>query len=72
MLLNKGNERADEAGLDLYLQASEKGLRAYEKSGYRIVQTDSIDLGEFGVERTETRYCMRREAVKKLGGEIIV
>lgn len=60
MLLAEGVRRADEAGLDVFLQASTEGLHIYEKFGFEPVRTDRLDLAEFGVDKVEVRTCMKR------------
>lgn len=62
MLLTKGAVRADEAGLDTFLQASAEGLHVYERFGFVPVRTDRLDLAEFGVDKVEVRTCMGRPA----------
>ncbi|KAG9959795.1 hypothetical protein KCU61_g7096, partial [Aureobasidium melanogenum] len=60
MLLEKGTQKADEAGLDMYLQASLMGAKLYKKFGFEIVSVEKIDLSQYGVDKVETRTYMKR------------
>lgn len=64
LLLQRGADEADRAGLDTFLQASEEGLQAYRKAGFEVMKTNSLDLSKFGVNKVEIRRCMRRPAKK--------
>lgn len=50
MLVRWGNERADELGLESYLEGSRDGRGLYQKCGFRPVREFSCDLSEFGGE----------------------
>ncbi|THW87287.1 hypothetical protein D6D18_07352 [Aureobasidium pullulans] len=50
MLLERGTNKADEAGLDMYLQASPEGARLYKKFGFEEKQYEDVDLKPFGVD----------------------
>jgi GNAT superfamily N-acetyltransferase len=54
-LIEWGTQRADERGLKSVLMASEAGLGAYLKHGFKVVP--------YGVEATELRRWMVREPV---------
>lgn len=62
LLLKQGLTRADEAGLDTYCYASVQGRPLYERHGFEVVQVDSMDLSEYGVDHVEIRAVMRRPA----------
>ncbi|KAL0258321.1 hypothetical protein SLS55_007497 [Diplodia seriata] len=47
-LVRWGLERADERGLDAYLDASPMGEGLYRKSGFEVVRRVPFDLGEWG------------------------
>ena len=61
MLLEKGTQKADGAGLDMYLQASPMGARLYEKFGFRAVSVEELDLSQYGINKVDTRTYMKRE-----------
>ncbi|CAD0107166.1 unnamed protein product [Aureobasidium uvarum] len=60
MLLEKGTKKADEAGLDMYLQASLMGAELYKKFGFEVVSVEEIDLSQWGVDKVDTRTYMKR------------
>ncbi|KAM0702577.1 hypothetical protein Q7P35_010008 [Cladosporium inversicolor] len=60
-LIKWGTQRADERGLKSVLMASEAGLRAYLKHGFKVVREVEMDLRPYGVEATELRRWMVRE-----------
>jgi hypothetical protein len=60
MLLEKGMQQADEAGLDMYLQASLMGAPLYKKFGFEIMSMQEIDLSQWGVNQVDTRTYMKR------------
>ncbi|KAI5206626.1 hypothetical protein E4T38_03670 [Aureobasidium subglaciale] len=62
MLLEKGTKAADEAGLDMYLQASPVGVGVYQKFGFEVVSVEDIDLNPYGVDKVDTRTYMKRVA----------
>ncbi|KAI5205359.1 hypothetical protein E4T39_03071 [Aureobasidium subglaciale] len=62
MLLEKGTKAADEAGLDMYLQASPIGVEVYQKFGFEVVSVEDIDMSRYGVDKVETRTYMKRVA----------
>lgn len=60
MLLEQGTQKADEAGLDMYLQASLIGAELYKKFGFEVVSVEELNLGQYGVDKVETRTYMKR------------
>ncbi|KAK6005379.1 hypothetical protein QM012_008158 [Aureobasidium pullulans] len=60
VLLEKGTQKADEAGLDMYLQASLMGAQLYKKFGFEVMSVEEIDLSQYGVDKVETRTYMKR------------
>ena len=60
MLLEKGMETADKAGLDMYLQASLMGAPLYMKFGFEVMSMQEIDLSQWGVDQVDTRTYMKR------------
>jgi len=50
MLISWGTARADEMGLDAYLEASEMGQPLYERHGFKTVKLLQFDLLRFGGE----------------------
>jgi hypothetical protein len=59
MLLEQGTKRADEAGLDMYLQASPEGARLYKKFGFEEKQYEDVEASTFGVFERRVRYRPR-------------
>lgn len=62
-LIEWGTQRADERGLKCVLMASEAGLGAYLKHGFKVVREVEMDLRPYGVEATELRRWMIRDPV---------
>jgi hypothetical protein len=62
MLLEKGTQLADKAGLDMYLQASLMGVPLYKKFGFEIHKVQAVDLSQYGVDEGDTRTYMKRVA----------
>jgi hypothetical protein len=60
MLLEKGMQKADEAGLDMYLQASLMGAPLYKKFGFEVMAVQEIDLSQWGVDMGDIRTYMKR------------
>jgi hypothetical protein len=60
MLLKRGMQKADEAGLDMYLQASLMGTPLYKKFGFEVMAVQEIDLSQWGVDKGDTRTYMKR------------
>jgi hypothetical protein len=48
MLVKWGTDKADELGLECYLEGSSQGRPLYEKHGYQPVREIKCDLSEFG------------------------
>jgi GNAT superfamily N-acetyltransferase len=65
LLIEWGTQRADERGLKCVLMASEAGLGAYLKHGFKVVREVEMDLRPYGVEATELRRWMIREPVAR-------
>ncbi|KUI70504.1 hypothetical protein VM1G_06025 [Cytospora mali] len=63
MLLRWGIERADEAGVEIYLEASEAGRPFYRKSGFRELKVMEFDMSQLGYEGVDTHTCMLRPLV---------
>lgn len=63
LLIEWGTQRADERGLKCVLMASEAGLGAYLKHGFKVVREVEMDLRPYGVGATELRRWMVREPV---------
>jgi hypothetical protein len=62
MLLEKGTQLGDKAGLDIYLQASLMGAPLYKKFGFEVVEVQEVDLSQYGVDTKDTRTYMKRVA----------
>jgi len=62
-LIEWGTQRADERGLKCVLMASEAGLGAYLKHGFKVVREVEMNLRPYGVEATELRRWMIRDPV---------
>jgi hypothetical protein len=60
MLLERGMQKADEAGLEMYLQASLMGAPLYKKFGFEVMAVQEIDLSQWGVDKGDTRTYMKR------------
>ena len=55
LLIEWGTQRADERGLKCVLMASEAGLGAYLKHGFKVVREVEMGLRPYGVEAAEVR-----------------
>lgn len=60
MLLEKGTQMADKAGLDMYLQASLMGTPLYKKFGFEVVRVKEVDLSQWGGDKSDSRTYMKR------------
>ncbi|PQE22350.1 hypothetical protein CJF32_00009343 [Rutstroemia sp. NJR-2017a WRK4] len=60
-LLQEGLRQADELGLPVWVEASEKGRPLYRKFGFNDFKTIEIDLAEWGGEGIDKHVCMLRE-----------
>jgi len=67
MLLRWGLERADELGLEAYLEASMMGRPLYEKFGFQVVDTMRYDMEKYGKEGWDETVVMLRP---KIGEEV--
>ena len=47
-LMEWGKLKADELGVPIYLESSDKGHRFYQKHGFKDVEVLDIDLSSFG------------------------
>lgn len=61
MLVQWGMRKADEEGLKCYLCATARGLRLYEKAGFKTVKEVTFDMSEWGGEGKDWWACMVRE-----------
>ena len=50
MLVNWGTERADEAGIEAYLEASPMGAPMYARHGFEPIKRVGLDLRKYGGE----------------------
>ena len=64
MLVKWGCDKADEHGILCALQASQKGLSVYTKHGFEVRKEVELDLRPYGVNATELRRGMIRDARK--------
>ena len=62
--MERGTQLADEAGLDMFLQATAAGVVLYKKFGFEDVGVDVLELAQFGVPN-ETRTRMKRCSKKR-------
>ncbi|KAL9096118.1 MAG: hypothetical protein Q9165_001641 [Trypethelium subeluteriae] len=60
MLLKWGTERADGAGLPMYVESTEMGKPLYERFGYETVHVMETDLAALGGRGIDKRYLMIR------------
>lgn len=68
MHLSWGDEKADELGLPLYLEASPMGRPLYERHGYEKVMDLPCDARGHGHPKDLPHVCMLRPAKKTSGG----
>ena len=54
--------QADEAGLELYLDATTPGYPLYERNGFNLATTQELDLRPFGGDSIYTMKSMIRPA----------
>lgn len=57
-----GMDRADELGLEAYLESSQQGRGLYERWGFRVVKVLPFDPREYGHPNPAEHYIMVREA----------
>ncbi|KAK7190129.1 hypothetical protein DPSP01_007967 [Paraphaeosphaeria sporulosa] len=62
MLVKWGCDRADEAGVEAYLEASLMGVPMYERHGFRPVKRIELDMKKFGAEENAPFVVMIRPA----------
>lgn len=62
MLVQWGLDRADEKGVEIYLEASVPGRPMYEKFGLRVLKVMDFDMAQLGYEGVDTHICMWRPA----------
>lgn len=60
LLLRWGCERADQEGLDCFLDATEAGKPLYERFGFVVQKVNALDLGQFGCEGVARTWSMIR------------
>ncbi|KAK8222754.1 acyl-CoA N-acyltransferase [Phyllosticta capitalensis] len=61
LLLQWGLERADAAGLPVYIEATPAGFPVYRKLGFEPLETHTFDLAKYGLEGTDTHTIMMRQ-----------
>ncbi|KAF2090536.1 acyl-CoA N-acyltransferase [Saccharata proteae CBS 121410] len=61
LLLRWGTEKADAAGLPVYLEATEAGRPLYARHGFQVTSTTDFDLSKYGGEGIERSSVMIRE-----------
>ncbi|KAF2676359.1 acyl-CoA N-acyltransferase [Lentithecium fluviatile CBS 122367] len=62
LLIKWGLEKADEAGLEAYLESSVTGRPLYERHGFEPVKEIALDLRKWGGEEEITWTLMKRPA----------
>lgn len=60
MLLKKATEKADAAGLDMFLRASAAGAGLYKKFGFEEEKRQYFDFRPWGLDKTEVKVFMKR------------
>lgn len=60
MLLKAGLGVADAHGLKSYVTSSVAGIKLYQKHGFEIVETSTVDYSQFGGVESVTNYFMIR------------
>ncbi|KAK6006764.1 hypothetical protein QM012_005772 [Aureobasidium pullulans] len=65
MLLKAGLEVADAHGLKSYVTSSVAGVKLYQKHGFEIVETSTINYSQFGGVEPVTNYFMIRKSQPK-------
>ncbi|KAI9714309.1 MAG: hypothetical protein M1820_000270 [Bogoriella megaspora] len=65
MLLSWGTERADGAGLEIYLESSAAGKSLYEKHGFETIKILETDLEKHGGQGSDKRWLMIRKPKSK-------
>ncbi|KAH0345208.1 acyl-CoA N-acyltransferase, partial [Aureobasidium melanogenum] len=67
MLLQAGLDVADAYGLNSFVTSSVAGIRLYQKHGFEVVETHTIDYSLFGGVEPVTNYFMIRKPQGKHG-----
>ncbi|KAK5115960.1 hypothetical protein LTR62_000416 [Meristemomyces frigidus] len=62
LLVKYGCDKADSLGLFAILHASPAGVGVYTKQGFEVIEEKLLDLRPFGVDESEVRRFMIREA----------
>ncbi|KAL1882194.1 hypothetical protein Daus18300_000680 [Diaporthe australafricana] len=62
LLVRWGIHRADERGVEIYLESSMAGKPLYEKFGLRALKVFDFDMAQLGYEGIDTHTCMLRPA----------
>ncbi|KAF9874036.1 GNAT family [Colletotrichum karsti] len=65
LVMDWGVERADRRGLDVYIEATEKGKPLYEKYGLETIEENHLDVDEKDLPSPEDPE-LRREVVRQL------
>lgn len=60
LLVRWGLDKADEDGVEIYLEASVAGRPMYEKFGLRVLKTIDFDMTQLGYAGVDTHICMWR------------
>lgn len=58
LLLQWGIDKAEEAGVEIYLESSVAGRPLYEKFGFRVLKAIDFDMAQLGFEGIDTHICM--------------
>lgn len=67
LLLQAGLEVADAYGLKSYVTSSVAGANLYQKHGFEVVETHTMDYSQFGGVEPVTNYFMIRKPQGKHG-----
>ncbi|KAL2351639.1 acyl-CoA N-acyltransferase [Cryomyces antarcticus] len=69
LLLREGLDRADNEGIEAYLEASKMGKPLYERFGFETVKELRIDTALYGGEGVDVHTCMiRQPQARETGG----
>lgn len=60
-LLELGTQEADRRKAKFWCTSTPQAVRAYEKSGWKVVETHDVDLRQYGGKGIYTRSWMVRE-----------
>jgi GNAT superfamily N-acetyltransferase len=64
LLLQWGLYKADELHAKLWVASTPQAIKAYEKSGFEIVERHDVDLSKYGGEGIYSRAWMLRLPMK--------